>query len=278
MIKTFFISALAMISSMVMNAQRSFTAEIDGSVGKLATHVQLPSPGADGKCPVVIVCHGFTGNMDSSLLIDLANDLVEGGIGVVRFDFNGHGRSEGKFENMTVLNEIEDLKKVIDWTRSQEFTANISLAGHSQGGVVTSMVAGELGYPAIRSLAIMSAAAVLRDDALRGNTLGSIYDPWNVPKLIPLHGGKLNLGRDYVLSAQTLPIYETAANYTGPVFILHGTHDKIVPYTYSERYKAVYKNAELKLMPGQDHSYTTESEEAALLVSDFFVKTLTQEL
>lgn len=272
--KKIYLLLFAMITSIIANAQQSYTLEIDGSVGKLATHVQLPKMPKDGKCHVVIVCHGFTGNMDSPLLTDLANDLVEGGIGVVRFDFNGHGKSEGKFENMTVLNEIEDLKKVINWVRSQKFTEDISLAGHSQGGVVTSMVAGELGYPAIRSLAIMSAAAVLRDDALRGNTQGSIYDPWNVPELIPLHGGALNMGREYVLTAQTLPIYETAENYTGPVFILHGTHDKIVPYTYSERYESVYQNAELKLMPGQDHSYTTETEEAALLVSDFFVKTL----
>ncbi|MCM1020590.1 MAG: lysophospholipase [Muribaculaceae bacterium] len=266
--------AMAIITSVLAIAQQSYPVEIEGSVGKLAARVQLPETAKDAKCHVVIVCHGFTGNMDSPLLTDLANDLVEGGIGVVRFDFNGHGKSEGKFENMTVLNEIEDLKKVIDWIKNQNFTEDISLAGHSQGGVVTSMVAGELGYPEIRSLAIMSSAAVLRDDALRGNTQGSIYDPWNVPERIPLYGGALNMGRDYVLSAQTLPIYETAENYTGPVFILHGTHDTIVPYTYSERYKSIYKNAELKLMPGQDHSYTTETEEAALLVSDFFKKAL----
>ncbi|MCM1140084.1 MAG: alpha/beta fold hydrolase [Muribaculum sp.] len=269
-----YLSALAMITSIFVNAQQSYPVDIDGSVGKLAAHVQLPGTAKDDKCHLVIVCHGFTGNMDSPLLTDLANDLVDSGIGVVRFDFNGHGKSDGKFENMTVLNEIEDLKRVIDWTRNQDFTEDISLAGHSQGGVVTSMVAGELGYSAIKSLAIMSAAAVLRDDALRGNTQGSIYDPWNVPELIPLHGGALSLGRNYVLSAQTLSIYETAENYTGPVFILHGTHDTIVPYTYSERYKSVYKNAELKLMPGQDHSYTTETEEAALLVSDFLTKIL----
>lgn len=272
--KKLILLVMALTTLILANAQRSDPVEIEGSVGKLAAHVQLPKMAKSGKCHIVIVCHGFTGNMDSPLLTDLTNDLVESGIGVVRFDFNGHGKSEGKFENMTVLNEIEDLKKVIVWTRSQTFTEDISLAGHSQGGVVTSMVAGELGYPAIRSLAIMSAAAVLRDDALRGNTQGSIYDPWNVPEQIPLHGGTLNMGREYVLSAQTLPIYETAENYTGPVFILHGTHDTIVPYTYSERYKSVYKNAELKLMPGQDHSYTTETEEAALLACDFFSKIL----
>lgn len=265
---------MAVLSSVIAFGQETRVVEIDGALGKLAAEVQLPKMGAGDKCHVVIVCHGFTGNMDSPLLTDLANDLAEGGIGVVRFDFNGHGKSEGEFQNMTVLNEIEDLKKVIAWTQSQSFTQDISLAGHSQGGVVVSMVAGEMGYPAIKSLAIMSAAAVLRDDALRGNTQGATYDPWNVPELIPLKGRNLSMGKEYVLSAQTLPIYETAQNYDGPVFILHGTHDIVVPYTYSERYKSIYKNAEIKLMPGEDHSYTHQTAEAALLVSDFFLKTL----
>lgn len=265
---------MAILSSVLALGQEPKLIEIEGAVGKLAAEVQLPKMKEGEKCHIVIVCHGFTGNMDSPLLTDLAYDLAKGGIGVVRFDFNGHGKSEGEFQNMTVLNEIEDLNKVIAWTLSQPFTEDISLVGHSQGGVVVSMVAGEMGYPAIKSLAIMSAAAVLRDDALRGNTQGATYDPWNVPDLIPLKGRNLSMGKVYVLSAQTLPIYETAQNYDGPVFILHGTHDTIVPYTYSERYKSIYKNAEIKLMPGEDHSYTHQTEEAALLVSDFFVKTL----
>lgn len=147
------------------------------------------------KCHMVIVCHGFTGNMDSPLLTDLANDLAEGGIGVVRFDFNGHGKSEGEFQNMTLLNEIEDLKKVISWTFSQPSTEDISLAGYSQGGVVVSMVAGKMGYPAIKSLAIMSAAVVSRDDALRGNTQGATYDSWNVLDLIPPERQKSEHGK-----------------------------------------------------------------------------------
>lgn len=91
---------MALVTSIFANAQQSYPVEIEGSVGKLAAHVQLPKRAKSAKCHVVIVCHGFTGNMDSPLLTDLANDLVESGIGVVRFDFNGHGKSEGKFEDI----------------------------------------------------------------------------------------------------------------------------------------------------------------------------------
>ena len=39
---------------------------------------------------------------------------------------------------------------------------------------------------------------------------------------------------------------------------MHGTADRVVPYTYGERYKQVLSNSELVLMPGVDHSFTGE--------------------
>ena len=80
-------------------------------------------------------------------------------------------------------------------------------------------------------------------------------------------------GRNYFVTAQTLPIYETALQYTGPVILVHGTADRVVPYTYSERYKNGYKNAELYLLPGVDHGFSVKGITArtASLVSNFLV-------
>ncbi len=109
----------------------------------------------------------------------LAQSITSQGMATVRFDFNGHGRSEGEFKNMTVLNEIDDLKDVIAWAQRQPWVKDISLVGHSQGGVVVSMVSGELGDKEIKAEVLLAAAAVLRDDALSGSTFGSSLDPWN---------------------------------------------------------------------------------------------------
>ena len=106
---------------------------IDGLKGKLAARVELPQLGNDKKCNIVILRHGFLRQHERPLHDAIANNLLEKGIGVVRFDFNGHGASEGAFKEMTVPNEIEDLKKVIEWTLDQTFTRDISLVGHSQG-------------------------------------------------------------------------------------------------------------------------------------------------
>ncbi len=118
---------------------------IDGSQGKLAARISLPSMQKDEKCPIVIFSHGFGGDMTFHLFEPLVKNLNQIGIGVLRFDFNGCGKSDGKFEDMTVPNEIEDLINVIAFARQLSVTKNISLLGHSQGGVVTSMASGRCG-------------------------------------------------------------------------------------------------------------------------------------
>lgn len=254
-------------------AQTDSTFHIRGALGNLAARLQLPTLAKAEKCPLVILCHGFSGNMGGKLFDDITADLNKEGIGVLRFDFNGHGKSEGRFQDMTVPNEIDDAKAVIKWASKLPTTASISLLGHSQGGVVAAMTAGELGAKVIKSLVLMAPAAVLRDDALRGNTMGAVYDPWNVPEFVTLPFG-LKLGHDYIVSARTLPIYETAEKYTGPTLIIHGTADRVVPYTYGERFHHDLPDATLRLMDGEDHGFSKNTPEAALIASDWLAKEL----
>ncbi len=266
-----------------MTGVRADTILLDGAVGKLFTIVDRPEvKGVDkqvGKVPVVIICHGFSGNCSRPFIEDLSESIVAQGMATIRFDFNGHGRSDGEFKNMTVLNEIEDLKDVIAWAQKQPWVRDISLVGHSQGGVVVSMVSGELGDKVVKAEVLLAAAAVLRDDALRGNTMGALYDPWNFKgEYIELphspEAGALQLGKAYVETAIRLPIYETAANYDGPTLIVQGTHDQIVPYTYAERYNEKIKNSELKLIPDENHVFSQTQKETSILVADWLHKQL----
>ena len=244
---------------------------IDGDHGKLAAVLQTP----DGlsKYPLVIICHGFTGQKNHPLLNALADDLEAAGIASIRFDFNGHGASDGDFQAMTVPNEIVDAKCVYEYASRLPNVTNIAVAGHSQGGVVTSMLAGEFGAKKIRCIVLMAPAAVLRDDALRGNIFGEHYDAINPPEYVEIHGG-LKVGRDYILTAQTLPIYETAEKFTNPALMIHGTADIVVPYTYSLSYKKIFRRGELELIDGADHSFVGNERRVAELATKFFVRQL----
>ena len=267
---TLVLVCMALIHS--VKAQQTEDLTLQGSKGKLAAILQTPKVEKGKKVRMVIICHGFGSNKDRPLLRTIANHLQEAGIASIRFDFNGCGKSEGRFQDMTVLNEIEDAKKVIDYAEKLPWVSGISIVGHSQGGVVASMVAGQL-KKSIKSVALCAPAAVLRDDALRGNTQGATYDPHHIPEYVDLPRG-LRMGHDYIAMAQMLPIYETAKEYKGAVLVIHGTWDVVVPYTYGERYHEGYKNSRLILLPQVDHSFTSEEAQnkTATEITEFIKK------
>ena len=247
---------------------------IRGSVGKLAAVVQVPDGLAeDEKCPVVILMHGFMGNKDGMLEKLTADKLALNGIASVRIDFNGHGESEGEFSGMTVPNEIEDAKFVYEYVKSLPFAGDLALTGHSQGGVVASMTAGDLGADGVKCIVLLAPAAVLRDDAIRGSTMGARYNPLDPPELIPLFGD-LKLGGEYIRTAFSLPIYETARKYTGPACIIHGTGDQVVPYTYGERYHYIWPDSELHILHAADHGFSRNMQEVVDLTVNYLIKNL----
>lgn len=247
---------------------------IDGSQGRLATRLSLPELAPGEVCPMVIFSHGFGGDMTFHLFEPLIQKLNHAGIGVVRFDFNGCGESDGKFEDMTVLNEIEDLLNVIAYVRQLPVTQTISLLGHSQGGVVTSMVSGKCGYPQVECEVLLSAAAVLRDDALRGITHGGSFNPWHLDQPTYEVKGTKPIGRNYIQTAMTLPIYETAGKYTGAALIVNGMADTVVPYTYAERYHKVVENSEIAIIPGENHTYNYSPMYVVDMVADWLISRL----
>jgi pimeloyl-ACP methyl ester carboxylesterase len=163
--------------------------------------------------------------------------------------------------------------KVIEYVRDLRYVSKVALVGHSQGGVVASMTAGKLEPGDIAAVALMAPAAVLRDDAIRGSTMGANYNPLDPPEFVELWGGK-RLGRNYIKTAFSLPIYETAANYQGPALIVHGTGDRVVPYTYGERYKSVWPKAKVEILEAQDHGFGQNIYRATRLVSDFLIEVL----
>lgn len=232
----------------------------------------LSKPTTD-KFNLVILMHGFTSNRGiepDQLLYQLAQRLESQGLATLRFDFNGHGTSDGKFEDMTVLNEISDGKAILDYARKIAGVEKIYLLGHSQGGVVASMLAGY--YPEkISKLALLAPAATLKDDALKGNTQGFTYDPQNIPDTLPIKKG-LTLGGFYLRTAQTLPIYEVAQIYRGPVCLIHGLQDTVVNKIASTRYDDVYTNDKLHLLDDADHGFSINNsrQEALDIVADFF--------
>lgn len=80
-----------------------------GDHGMLAATLFRPS---EAPSHLAILMHGFMANQRYSLFQKLTANLCEKGIAVLTFDFNGHGRSEGRFCDMTVENELQDARNI----------------------------------------------------------------------------------------------------------------------------------------------------------------------
>ncbi|WP_251441622.1 alpha/beta hydrolase [Veillonella intestinalis] len=245
---------------------------IAGDHGELAAIIQTPD--SLENYPMVILMHGFSASKDYKLLELIANGLEVNGIASVRFDFNGHGESEGRFQDMTVPNEIEDAKRIYTYVKQLPAVTTISLVGHSQGGVVASMLAGELsreeGKTAIQSLVLLAPASNIKDGALGSGIFGIQFNVDTMPEYIELPSG-VRVGRNYFKSAYNLPIYETAKEYTGPVKIIHGSQDEMVPTRYSKEFANMYDNVELEILDGYDHEFTQNMPAVADIVTKFIV-------
>ena len=271
--KHLFLSLLLAFAILVPASAKTERLIIQGDHGKLVAYLQTPDA-LPKRCPVVIICHGFTSNCQTDLMRDIANGLESRGIASIRFDFNGHGESEGDFQQMTVPNEVVDARCVYDSLKADGRFGHIGLVGHSQGGVVAAMLAGELGRKALKGgVVLLAPAAVLRDDAIRGTPAGAQGfhgDPLDPPESVDVWGHRL--GRDYITSAFRLPIYETAAGYKGAACIVHGTADRVVPYTYGLRFHQLWRGSEYHQLERFDHGFGPKPAEAVKITVDFFNK------
>ena len=221
----------------------------------------------DGKRahPLVIMSHGFGGAHFPE--DELARDFARAGYLAYGFDFCGGGvmsKSSGDVLEMSVLTEADDLNIVMDalLERDDVDRTSVCLFGRSQGGFVSSYVAAHRPGD-VRALVMYFPAYVLQDDARARAAADGSY-----PEVSTV--GPVTVGRIYSTDAVSFDIYEVIGRYTGPVLIVHGDADRIVPLSYSERAVECYENAQLVVLGGQGHGFREGGNpEAARITLDF---------
>lgn len=245
---------------------------IDGSKGALSARLYQPDLKPGERCDLVILCHGLNADKNFPLLVEIADQLHAQGIATLEFDFNGHGASEGRFSEMTIPNEIEDLEQVLAYAQDLRFVEDIALVGHSQGAVVAAMVAGK--HPEdIKAVVALAPASSVRDDVARGNLFGIEFNPLDPPDSLVLHNG-IAIGRRYLKTALYLPIFETSAKYQGNACIIQGNGDRLVPFTCGERFHQMWENSEYHELEYYDHNFTNCLYRPVEITTEYLKKTL----
>lgn len=198
----------------------------------------------------IIITHGIAEH--SGRYDEITQKLNQEGYNVVRYDLRGHGQSQGKrgaLKHYQLM--IEDLRMLVLEEKKKE--KKIFLIGHSMGGLIVNMYAVKyhdvdgiissaapsyfikdvlpfrfIGY---RWLGFLTKKTNFADDQLsRIKSVEDAYieDPLNLKKFHFSLAGNMFVGGVRFLN-------KNISQYQTPVLILHGSNDKIVPFTFSER-------------------------------------------
>ena len=111
----------------------------------------LTLPNKIGVFPVVVLISGSgPQNRDEELLghkpfLVLADFLTKNGIAVLRFDDRGTAESTGDFNSATTFDFAKDVEYAVDYLLKRKEINNdkIGLIGHSEGGIIASIIAAE---------------------------------------------------------------------------------------------------------------------------------------
>lgn len=97
----------------------------------------LTLPEKRGEIPGVIMVHGFSKTKSERKFVELARKLANNGIASLRFDFSGCGDSEGKFEEMSITKEVEELETAYQkLIKEKKIKKRVGIFAHSLGAVI----------------------------------------------------------------------------------------------------------------------------------------------
>lgn len=232
--------------------------------GRLYLPKNLP-----GKKKAVILSHGLAGNYRD--VTKYAQYLAGQGYVAYAFDYPGgakNGCSTGVGQlNMSIFTEEQNLKTVLNAVRNRSDVDRnqVSLLGESQGGAVSAMLASK--YPKeVKSLILLYPAFSITDYAQVA--FKSIN---RVPDTLNLFG--FTVGKNYFAKLFNYDLLKSATKYNGPVLIMHGTDDIIVPETYSEKANKKFKHSKLYIFKHAGHDFKGKYvTRANRLITDFLKK------
>lgn len=193
-----------------------------------------------GKAPTVVFFSGFRSDMEGTKAVFLEGVCKELGLSYVRFDYSGHGKSGGVFEECTISTWKADALKVIDELTEGE----LILIGSSMGGWIMLLAALER-KSRVKAMLGLAAAPDFTEDLIWAG-----LDEFSQHKI--LRDGVLQMPNCYDDGAPypiTLKLIEEGRSHlllrdkialTCPMRLIHGMQDEDVPFgTAYEIAKAV---------------------------------------
>jgi pimeloyl-ACP methyl ester carboxylesterase len=237
----------------------------ESSFLEIAPDRRLAYHRVEGKAPAVLFCGGFTSDMTGTKALALEGWCRAQGRAYVRFDYSGHGRSDGRFEDGTIGAWAEDALAVVDRVAPP---GPLVVVGSSMGGWIMLLVA--LARPErVRALLGIAAAPDFTEDLLLPYASeaqrrdlehqGFWLQPSAYGPPYPVTAALIEDGRRHLLLRAPIAI-------RCPVHLLHGQRDPDVPWQtalhLAERLQS--EDVTIELVKAGDHRLSTEADLARI--------------
>jgi len=233
----------------------------------------LSNPTSQIEKPIIILCHGFSTSKDGRTYVRLEQILNKKGLSTFRFDFFGHGESDGKFEEITTSEAADDVQNAIKFLKESGYK-KISLVGSSFGGMASIIAASKTDD--VYALALKSPVSDYIGMSLARHNEQEIKN-WKEKGYIDITGvddEKRKLNYSFYKDAERINGYDAAKKIKIPTLIVHGDRDETVTIEQSKRTASLIENCRLEIIEGGDHKYSREEhfEKLLDLISKFIIK------
>lgn len=203
-------------------------------------------PGREGDRRLVAIAHGVTSHKDRPWLTALSDALGKRGIASVRFTYSGNGASEGRYEDVSISKEVDDLGAVLEALSDRD----VIYAGHSMGGAVGVLRASR----DIRLRGLVSLAGMVHVQSFMQRWFGNLRPGIDVQFDKP----QCPLTAQFLADAAAIgDVLAPAARVRVPWLLVHGTSDELVPFQDAlDAQRANPRHTTLLEIPGADHRFT----------------------
>jgi pimeloyl-ACP methyl ester carboxylesterase len=207
----------------------------------------------EGRGPTIVFLPGFRSDMTGDKATGLATFAAARGQAILRFDYSGHGASDGDFLDGTIGVWAADALAAID----RLTTGNLVLVGSSMGGWIALLTA-IVRPDRVRALVGIAAAPdftqrLMWDSMAPAERLKLIQDgvlhiPSQYGDPTPITRRLIDDGRNHLVLEHPIP-------FTGQVRLLHGQADPDVPWEFSLRIaeRVVSEDVRIALVKDGDH-------------------------
>ncbi len=196
--------------------------EITGSLGhKLAAKLELPAGTPRG---YAIFAHCFACSKDQFATARISRQLVQLGVGVLRFDFTGLGFSEGDFSDTTFSSNIDDLHAAAEWMISQGMAPTLAI-GHSLGGSAVLVASGNL--ETVKAFVTIGSPSCAKHVAENfGPHIDKIREEGQAE--IQLGGRSLTIKKQFLDDVEDARVIEAVREMKRPLLVMHSPIDQTV--------------------------------------------------